>query len=140
MRSSFLSFKATVFFLLAAVVAAVAVDSAPGRAARGPTQEAFVSGARLELLVFEAEACVYCEIFRRDVAPRYRFAPIAAQTPLRFIDVDRVDVDKMGLAARLDVLPTTVLMKDGREVERITGLTAAETYLRLVHYMIGKNE
>ena len=123
-----------------AVLAAGLSAPFPTHAARDLTQEPALNGARLEILVFEAEACAYCEIFRRDVAPRYRFAAIAAQAPLRFIDIAKVDVDRMGLTSRLDILPTTVLLKDGREVERITGLTAAETYYRLLHYMISKNE
>lgn len=122
-----------------ALLAAGSLATAPGRAARDLTPEPAQTGARLEILVFETDACTYCEIFRRDVAPRYRFAALATQAPLRFVDVAKVDVDKLGLAARLDVLPTTVLMKDGREVERITGLTAAETYFRLLQHMIAKN-
>jgi thioredoxin-related protein len=128
----------------AAIVAVFAVFGTLGshqtHAARDLTPEPSVAGARLEILVFEAEACAYCEIFRRDVAPRYRFAPISSQAPLRFIDIGKVDVEKMGLTARLDVLPTTVLMKGGREVERITGLTSADTYYRVLQYMINKNE
>jgi thioredoxin-related protein len=112
----------------------------PGQASRDFLLERTPSGPRLEILVFEAESCSYCEIFRRDVAPRYRFAPLAAHAPLRFIDIGKVDVDKIGLTSRLHILPTTVLMKDGREVERIPGLTAAETYYRLLQYMITKNE
>jgi thioredoxin-related protein len=126
--------------VLATVVALGSLASRPGHAARDLTPEPAVTGIRLEILVFEAEACAYCEIFRRDVAPRYRFAPISAQAPLRFIDIGKVDVEKMGLTARLDVLPTTVLMKGGREVERITGLTSADTYYRVLQYMINKNE
>ncbi len=126
--------------VLAAVLASGLFAPWPSYAARELTLERAPSGARLEILVFESEACTYCEIFRRDVAPRYRFAPLAAQAPLRFIDVTKVDVDRMGLTSRLDILPTTVLLKDGREVERISGLTAAETYYRLLHYMINKNE
>ena len=38
------------------------------------------------------------------------------------------------------ILPTTVLMKDGHEVERISGLTGAETYYVLLKHMIAKNE
>lgn len=131
---------AIVSAVLAASLIGGLIGSFPTEAARDLTPEPALNGARLEILVFEAEACTYCEIFRRDVAPRYRFAPIAAQAPLRFIDIAKVDVERMGLTSRLDILPTTVLLKDGREVERITGLTAAETYYRLLHYMINKNE
>jgi thioredoxin-related protein len=126
--------------VLAAGVVFGSLASRPGHAARDLTTGPAVTGIRLEILVFEAEACAYCEIFRRDVAPRYRFAPISSQAPLRFIDIGKVDVEKMGLTARLDVLPTTVLMKGGREVERITGLTSADTYYRVLQYMINKNE
>ena len=113
---------------------------ASGQAARDTNSAPAIQGPRLELLVFETEACAYCEIFRRDVAPGYRFAPLAASAPLRFIDVAKVDLDRIGLAARVEILPTTVLMRDGHEVERITGLTAAETYYVLLRHMISKNE
>ena len=112
----------------------------PGHAARDLAFLPAAQGPRLELLVFETDACTYCEIFRRDVAPGYRLAPLAATAPLRFVDVAKVDLDLIGLAARVDILPTTVLMRDGHEVERITGLTAAETYYVLLRHMISKNE
>jgi thioredoxin-related protein len=134
--TSFRAFLVGIVSLLALTMGAgqksyASRDLIPGPAPTGP---------RLEILVFETESCTYCEIFRRDVAPRYRFAPLSAQAPLRFIDIGKVDVDKIGLSSRLHILPTTVLMKDGREVERIPGLTAAETYYRLLQYMITKNE
>lgn len=126
------------FFVVASLVAAA--GGLPGFAAHDAASVPAQQGPRLELLVFETDACTYCEIFRRDVAPGYRFAPLAASAPLRFIDVAKVDLDRIGLAARVDILPTTVLMRDGHEVERITGLTAAETYYILLKHMIAKNE
>jgi hypothetical protein len=126
-------------FGAAIVVSAIAL-SGQGQAARDVSATLAKSGPRLEILVFETEACSYCEIFRRDVAPGYRLAPIAASAPLRFIDVAKVDLDRIGLARRVEILPTTVLMRDGQEVERIAGLTAAETYYVLIRRMIAKNE
>lgn len=112
----------------------------PGQAARDVASLPQLQGPRLELLVFEAEPCPYCEIFKRDIAPGYRLAPISVSAPLRFVDVTKVDLDRIGLTASVNVLPTTVLMRDGHEVERITGLTSAETYYVLVRHMISKNE
>ena len=77
---------------------------------------------------------------RRDIAPSYRFAPLAETAPLRFVDVGKVNVNGIGLTSSLNVLPTTVLMKDGREVERVPGLTKAETYYTLLKHMISKHE
>ena len=128
-------------FRAAIVVSTIATTGvAPGHAAHDVASIPGAQGPRLELLVFETEACTYCEIFRRDVAPGYRFAPLATTAPLRFVDVAKVDLDRIGLAARVDILPTTVLMRDGREVERITGLTGAETFYVLLRHMISKNE
>ena len=123
-----------------AILASLAMSSwLPGHAATDGAPP-LSKGPRLELLVFEKEDCSYCEIFRRDVAPSYRFAPLSRLAPLRYVDIGKVDIDKIGLASRLNILPTTVLMKDGREVERIPGLTGADTYYMLLKYMIEKNE
>ena len=122
------------------IASAICVALIPAQAARDLWPTFGLGGPRLEILVFETDDCKYCEIFRRDVAPGYRFAPLARSAPLRFVDVNKIDVDKIGLTSRLNVLPTTVLMKDGREVERIPGLTGADTYFMLLKYMIAKNE
>jgi len=111
----------------------------PSRAAKTLADIPHAQIPRLELLVFEAEQCGYCELFHRNIAPGYSLAPLAATAPLRFVDIGKADVDRMGLAAKLDVLPTTVLMKDGHEVERITGLTSPATYYVLLKHMIAKN-
>ena len=128
-------------FRLILILALVALlGQLPGQAARDSADLPASHGPRLELLVFETQECTYCEIFRRDVAPGYRLAPLSSSAPLRFVDVTKVDLERIGLAARVEILPTTVLMRDGREVERITGLTAAETYYVLLRHMIAKNE
>lgn len=125
------------FFVVLTLIAVA--GQLPGQAARDDATNPTFQGPRLELLVFETDACGYCEIFRRDVAPGYRVAPIAASAPLRFIDVAKVDIDRIGLNARVEILPTTVLMRDGHEVERIAGLTAPDTYYLLLRHMISKN-
>lgn len=92
----------------------------------------------LELLVFEVEGCVYCEVLRRDVFPRYRAAPASATAPMRFVDINKVDTDTLALRGALRVVPTVVLMKDGKEVERIDGYTGPEMFFQLVARMIEK--
>lgn len=94
------------------------------------------TGAHLELLVFEREACAYCEVFRRDVAPRYTRSTIAADAPLRFVDIDKVDMGRLGLRSKLDVLPTAVLMKDGIEVDRIPGYTGPDIFFQVVPLLL----
>ena len=129
-----------IFCVVLLLLAAIAgVGLIPVQAAKDFWAGPSVQSPKLELLVFEADSCGYCEIFRRDIAPGYNLAPLATTAPLRFIDIGKVDLDKLGLTARLEVLPTTVLMKNGHEVERISGLTAPSTFYVLLKHMIAKN-
>jgi thioredoxin-related protein len=93
-----------------------------------------------ELLVFQRDPCTYCDVFRRDVMPRYVAAPLASEAPLRLVDIDKENVGKLQLMSPLTVLPTTVLMKNGAEVARIPGHTAPDTFFSLVQHMVSRSK
>jgi hypothetical protein len=82
------------------------------------------------------ENCTYCGLFRDQVLPRYRQSPRASELPIRFIDVNEADVSKMKLAAPIQMVPTTVLMRGGQEVDRISGYTGPENFFILVGKML----
>jgi thioredoxin-related protein len=86
----------------------------------------------LELVVFEADGCIYCEVLRREVAPLYRTSAEGRQVPLRFFNVSRSDERQMALADAITLAPTAVLLRDGREAGRIAGYTGPDMFLRLV--------
>lgn len=94
----------------------------------------------MELVVFEHPDCTSCEAFRSRIAPRYQSSPQAAQAPLRYVDVARSDTGRMGLRSPIAMVPTAVLMKEGREVDRIAGLWGRDNFLKMVAYMIGGAE
>jgi thioredoxin-related protein len=123
---------------LRAVIAAafVAVLSlADVQAAR--EEAAVVKGASgIELLVFEHPDCIYCQVFRRDVLPRYMNSDFAARAQLRFVDIAHFDESHLVLKARIAVVPTAVLMKDGAEMERIVGYTGPDTFFKLLSHLL----
>jgi thioredoxin-related protein len=92
----------------------------------------------LELLVFEHPDCTYCQVFRRDVAPQYLRSPHAAEAPMRFIDIAKVDTSALGLKEPLTMLPTAVLMKEGREIDRITGYWGRDTFIKMLAYLLAR--
>lgn len=94
----------------------------------------------MELLVFELEGCTYCQVFRRDVLPRYTQSTSAAVAPLRFVDLAKTEVDSLNLEARIDVIPTAVLMKDGREVDRISGYWGPTNFFKMLSYQLERAE
>jgi thioredoxin-related protein len=77
-----------------------------------------------ELVMFERAGCVYCERWKRDVGPVYPLTPQGQQAPLRMIDLDarkNASVAEPALERPVRYSPTFVLLRDGREVGRITG-------------------
>ena len=90
----------------------------------------------LELLVFEVDGCIYCEVMRRDVLPRYRTTASGAQAPMRFIDMNQVDTDKLALRGAVQVVPTAILMKNGKEIDRVERYFGPEMFFQIVARMI----
>jgi thioredoxin-related protein len=115
------SFFAALLILAAGVATGwAALD--PAAPARGPA---------IELLVYEHRDCVYCQLFRRDVLPRYQEA-LAAELPIRFIDIAEVGNEAPGLKRKVDMLPTVVLMLGGRELDRIVGYWGPDNFFKLL--------
>lgn len=127
-----------------AVIAGVAAALVLGLAIHGPGRAAVNAtiGARtsMELLVFEHPDCTHCKTFRSRVAPRYRQSPQEAEAPLRFVDVTGTDTDRLALKSPITMVPTAVLMKDGREVDRIAGYWGSDNFFKMVTVIIGSAE
>jgi thioredoxin-related protein len=94
----------------------------------------------LEVLIFEHADCAYCRIFRRDVLPKYRHAVAANAVPLRFVDIGKSDTGGLELKARIDTVPTAVVMRDGREVDRIVGYWGPDNFFKLLAHILAKIE
>ena len=124
--------------LMVAVAAMLLVGSAlseTGRAARD-LETAPLQATTRELVVFETADCDYCLLLRRDVLPEYLRSRRAAEVPLRFVDVESIDLDQLPLSQPLTVVPTVVLMSEGYEVGRITGYTGPELFFHLVSRLL----
>lgn len=90
----------------------------------------------MEVLVFEHPDCVYCPVFRNRIAERYKQSLHASEAPLRFVDITNTEAKGLGLKAPISVVPTAVVIKRGREVDRITGLWGADHFFKMVSFII----
>lgn len=98
------------------------------------------SGPTREIVVIEASSCTYCQVFRRDVAPSYQASPRAQSVPLRYVDVGAPSVDKLALSSPLTVVPTVLILVDGREKGRIDGYAGPKIFFDLVREVLGPAE
>jgi thioredoxin-related protein len=92
--------------------------------------------ARFELLVVEIANCIYCGLFRRDVAPTYTASVRARSVPMRFVDINAPDIDALSLTAPIDSVPTVLVIDNGREVGRIAGYVGPEIFFHSLNRLL----
>ncbi len=128
-------------FLVSAFVAGmlfVLAGQGLGRAAVDATKAGATPA--MELLVYEHPDCTYCQVFRARIAPRYLKSAHAGEAPLRFVDIATAEPRGIVLKSPISQVPTTVLVKDGREVDRIPGYWAPDNFFKMVDFLIGRAE
>ena len=124
--------------VLLVLVALAAAGPFRAEAARDVAAE--VRARRIEVLVLEVSGCTICGLVRQYIQPLYERSPHARAAPMRFVDVTRLDETTFGLNSRISQVPTTVVMVDGREVDRIAGYWAPETFMHMLSRMLDNAE
>lgn len=93
---------------------------------------------RMELLVLEIQGCTFCPLVKTHIQPAYERTPHARDMPMRYVDVTTQDETRLGLNRPIDTVPTIVLMRDGREVDRVSGFVGPENFLKVLTHMLGQ--
>ena len=98
------------------------------------------SAARAEtiLIMFEAQGCPYCELWKVQIGPIYPKTEEAQIAPLLIMDID--DPLPEGVTIVFDPIytPTFVLINDGKEVARLVGYPGEDFFWGLLNRMISK--
>lgn len=89
-----------------------------------------------ELVVVEADGCIYCQIFRRDVLPAYEASAQAKDLPVRFVDINDIEADHLKFKSGVDIVPTFVVVKSQQEVGRISGYMGLENFFHSINYLM----
>ena len=90
----------------------------------------------LELVVVEAEGCIYCRIFRRDVLPAYAASPRAQSVPMRFADLNALEAGTLTLAGPIDSVPTVLVLSGNRELGRVSGYVGPESFFHAINGLL----
>jgi thioredoxin-related protein len=117
-----------------AIAALLAI--APAAGGRAALETSALPAPRLQLLVIEVPGCFYCRLFHRDVVPVYEASPRAQELPLRFLDLKVVKALKLALDRPIDVVPTAVVLRDGKEVGRIAGYPGRDNFMQAISYFL----
>lgn len=125
-------------FVLAAACAALSIQAAP-EPALSALNEAIVPANRgpYELVVVEVENCTYCEVFRRDVMPAFVASPEARELPIRFLDLNAPEANRLELTeGPLTIVPTVLLVRENKEVSRAPGYMGPDGFFAAVRWMM----
>jgi thioredoxin-related protein len=125
--------RSTVLALLLALTMIIPARSL--RAGLDPETAALPTGT-LELVVIEADGCIYCGLFRRDVLPSYTVSEQGKQMPVRFVDVNDTNTARLDLKTPVDIVPTFIVVKSQHEVGRISGYMGPEDFFHSISYLL----
>ena len=89
-----------------------------------------------ELVVIEADGCIFCEIFRSDVLPAYETSEQGKQMPVQFVDINDMDTTHLEFKGAVDIVPTFIVVKERREVGRISGYVGPENFFHSINYLL----
>ena len=90
----------------------------------------------LELVVIEADGCIDCGLFRRDVLPSYAVSEQGKQMPVRFVDVNDTNRARLDLKSPVDIVPTFIVVESQHEVGRISGYMGPEDFFHSISYLL----
>jgi thioredoxin-related protein len=124
--------KTFIATLLALVLIAPPATSRAGL----DTEAQSLSSTPLELVIIEADGCIYCKLFRRDVLPSYQSSDTGKEMPVRFVDVNEIDATKVEFKSAVDIVPTFIVVKSQHEVGRISGYMGSEDFFHSISYLL----
>lgn len=113
----------------------IATLPSPAQAAITPQASQGIA-AQTELVVIETLNCAYCRVFRRELLPAYAASSRAKDMPIRFLKVNEVGRAGISLRQPISIVPTTLVLEEGREIGRIPGLTGHDTFFRAIQMIL----
>ena len=105
----------------------------------GPLQAANtnVPTKGVSLIMFEQDACPYCEIWDANIGVSYHKTREGKFAPLTKVDIHHDD--DVANVRPVVFTPTFVLYKDGKEVGRLTGYISDDFFWGLLNPMLKKH-
>ena len=98
------------------------------------------SAARAEtiLIMFEAEGCPYCDLWKAQIGPIYPKTEEGKIAPLLMMDIDDPLPEGVSIESDPIYTPTFVLINDGEEVARLVGYPGEDFFWGLLDRMLSK--
>ncbi len=87
-----------------------------------------VAQAEMRLFMFEIADCAACDRFHAEALQEYWNSEASRTLPLTIVDLNTLGTAAQPLRSPIDVVPTFVVMRDGREVARLSGYPGRQAF------------
>ncbi len=122
--------------LAASLMIAATLAASSSRAEIDPSASPPFIPSGFELIVLEAEGCIYCSLFRRDVLPAFTASEQGRNMPVRFLDINELEGAGLELRSNVNIVPTFVVTRDRKEIGRIPGYVGPENFYHTIDYLL----
>ena len=92
----------------------------------------------LKLLMFEQDACIWCDAWNRQIGPAYPNSCEGRAAPLHRVDIHNGNRRDYQVRAWPRHTPTFVLIENGKEVGRITGYPGEDFFWPMLDEIFGR--
>jgi len=89
------------------------------------------------LIMFEAEGCPYCDLWKEQIGPIYPKTADGQRAPLLMMGINDPLPEGVSVATTIIYTPTFVLIDNGQEVTRLTGYPGENFFWGLLERMVG---
>ncbi len=96
--------------------------------------------SQFELLFVERSGCPWCVRFEKEVLPIYGKTPAGDVAPLVKVSLDAGQPKDVALNLPVRFTPTFILLRDRKEVGRITGYMNDATFWGLLEKMLAEHK
>jgi hypothetical protein len=121
---------------MAGLIASLLVLAAP--APLRASEAAGPSGG-LELVMVEEHGCIWCETWNAQIGPIYPKTEEGRRAPLRRVELHSPELAQLKLERPVSFTPTFLLVRNGRELDRIEGYPGDDFFWALLGMLLDKH-
>ena len=96
------------------------------------------SSLAAELVMFESEACEWCEVWDEEIGVAYDKTQVSTVVPLRKVDIDDAPHADFKNLEGIIYTPTFVVMDGGNELGRIIGYPGEDFFWQFLNAILVK--
>lgn len=88
--------------------------------------------SKFELVEFSTTLCTHCALFEQGMGVEYQNNTMARTAPIKYVNLDDQGTGPYHISKPISTVPTFIIMKDGKETARLTGLVDKFHFLSFV--------